>query len=207
MSLPTPPSRTDPIHLMWPDDTVLCGAVTPKRFWKNWSLNALNWPDLVCAQCVQVWLTPARDRRPHKKKPSRRKKVLAGLLASTVLLQGCAAELARRPITYTLPAGRVYATDLRECEAFGLEATAADPTAADGAVAGGLGGALVGAAFGALLGAALGDAGQGAAWGTAWGASSGALSGAATNAQARDRRRETGIIACLRARGYSDASY
>jgi hypothetical protein len=46
------------IHLMWPDGHILCGAAGVKRFWLNWTLNALNWPD-VCPQCVYGWTHPA----------------------------------------------------------------------------------------------------------------------------------------------------
>jgi hypothetical protein len=44
---------------MWNDGTVLCGRERPKRFWQNWTYNALNWTDLVCQPCVHVWLAPA----------------------------------------------------------------------------------------------------------------------------------------------------
>jgi uncharacterized Zn finger protein len=48
----------DHIHLWWPDGTVaLCGETHPRRFWLNWTLNALNWPD-VCTACVHVWTHP-----------------------------------------------------------------------------------------------------------------------------------------------------
>jgi hypothetical protein len=53
----------DKIHLMWTDGTVLCGQTEPKRFWQNWTLNALNWSDLVCQGCVQNWLKPAGESR------------------------------------------------------------------------------------------------------------------------------------------------
>ena len=49
----------DKIHLMWTDGTVLCGQDQPKRFWMNWTLNALNWRDIVCQSCVNRWLHPA----------------------------------------------------------------------------------------------------------------------------------------------------
>jgi hypothetical protein len=43
---------------MWPDGTVLCGHDQLKRFWQNWTMNALNWSDLVCQACVDRWLHP-----------------------------------------------------------------------------------------------------------------------------------------------------
>jgi hypothetical protein len=52
-------TTADKIHLMWPDGAVLCGHDQPKRFWQNWTYNALNWTDLVCQPCVQRWLHPA----------------------------------------------------------------------------------------------------------------------------------------------------
>jgi hypothetical protein len=48
----------DRIHLMWSDGTVLCGQEQPKRFWQNWTLNALNWSDIVCQSCVDRWMHP-----------------------------------------------------------------------------------------------------------------------------------------------------
>src|SRR4029453_4374118 len=57
------PQQTEPaedkIHLMWNDGTVLCGQTQPKRFWQNWTLNALNWTDIVCQGCVHTWLHPS----------------------------------------------------------------------------------------------------------------------------------------------------
>ena len=47
------------IHLMWADGHILCGVTDVKRVWQNWSLNALNWSDLVCPACVQAWTHPA----------------------------------------------------------------------------------------------------------------------------------------------------
>ena len=47
------------IHLMWPDGHILCGVTAVKRYWLNWTLNALNWSDLVCPACVQAWTHPA----------------------------------------------------------------------------------------------------------------------------------------------------
>lgn len=49
-------------HLMWNDGHILCGALQPQRFWQNWTYNALNWSDLVCPACVQVWLNPAQGK-------------------------------------------------------------------------------------------------------------------------------------------------
>jgi hypothetical protein len=49
----------DRIHLMWPDGHILCGVTGVKRFWLNWTLNALNWSDIVCQACVQTWTRPA----------------------------------------------------------------------------------------------------------------------------------------------------
>jgi hypothetical protein len=46
------------IHLMWNDGRLLCGLTEAQRFWRNWTLNALNWPD-VCQTCVQAWTQPA----------------------------------------------------------------------------------------------------------------------------------------------------
>jgi predicted nucleic acid-binding Zn finger protein len=48
----------DKIHLMWSDGTVLCGQEQPRRFWQNWTMNALNWTDIVCQACVQAWTQP-----------------------------------------------------------------------------------------------------------------------------------------------------
>jgi SWIM zinc finger len=53
----------DRIHLMWNDGTVLCGQEQPKRFWQNWTMNALNWSDIVCQACVDRWLHPAGESR------------------------------------------------------------------------------------------------------------------------------------------------
>ena|SRR2546423_185459 len=50
----------DRIHLMWSDGHILCGATAVKRFWQNWTLNALNWNDLVCQPCVHAWTHPTR---------------------------------------------------------------------------------------------------------------------------------------------------
>jgi SWIM zinc finger len=48
------------VHLMWNSGEILCGSsLTPStRFWRNWTLNALNWSDLVCQDCVEAWLHP-----------------------------------------------------------------------------------------------------------------------------------------------------
>lgn len=51
--------QTTEDHLMWNDGQILCGATQPRRFWQNWTMNALNWHDLVCQSCVQVWTHPA----------------------------------------------------------------------------------------------------------------------------------------------------
>jgi hypothetical protein len=32
----------DKIHLMWDNGTILCGATEVKRFWQNWTYNALK---------------------------------------------------------------------------------------------------------------------------------------------------------------------
>jgi hypothetical protein len=48
---------------MWNDGTVLCGQSQPKRFWMNWTMNALNWSDIVCQACVQTWLHPSGENR------------------------------------------------------------------------------------------------------------------------------------------------
>lgn len=56
-----PTAPLEPIHLMWPDSgAILCGAVlTPStRFWQRWTLNALNWSDLICQPCVHTWTHP-----------------------------------------------------------------------------------------------------------------------------------------------------
>jgi hypothetical protein len=47
---------------MWNDGTVLCGHEQPKRFWMNWTLNALNWSDIVCQPCVDRWLHPTEPK-------------------------------------------------------------------------------------------------------------------------------------------------
>jgi len=50
----------DHVHLVFPDGTAaLCGETHPRRIWQRWTLNALNWSDLVCQSCVQAWLNPA----------------------------------------------------------------------------------------------------------------------------------------------------
>jgi SWIM zinc finger len=50
----------DRVHLMFPDGAIaLCGEQEPRRFWQRWTLNALNWSDLVCQPCVQAWLNSA----------------------------------------------------------------------------------------------------------------------------------------------------
>ena len=49
----------DRIHLMWRSGEILCGVATAQRFWRNWTLNALNWNDLVCQPCVHAWTHPA----------------------------------------------------------------------------------------------------------------------------------------------------
>jgi SWIM zinc finger len=49
----------DRIHLMWDNGVILCGATEVKRFWQRWTMNALNWSDLVCQGCVHAWLNPA----------------------------------------------------------------------------------------------------------------------------------------------------
>src|SRR5262247_2802535 len=46
-----------------PDDgTVLCDEKQPRRFWQRWTLNALNWTDLVCQPCVHTWLNPPQRK-------------------------------------------------------------------------------------------------------------------------------------------------
>ena len=33
--------------------------LTPtSRFWRRWTLNALNWSDIVCQPCVATWTHP-----------------------------------------------------------------------------------------------------------------------------------------------------
>ena len=32
---------------------------SPTRYWLNWTLNALNWSDLVCPACIHAWTNPA----------------------------------------------------------------------------------------------------------------------------------------------------
>src|SRR4030095_998319 len=51
----------DKIHLMWSDGQVLCGQSQPRRFWQNWTYNALNWSD-VCPACVHQWTHPAEPK-------------------------------------------------------------------------------------------------------------------------------------------------
>jgi predicted nucleic acid-binding Zn finger protein len=54
----------DRVHLMFPDGTAaLCGEQKPRRIWQRWTMNALNWSDLVCQPCVQAWLNPAGESR------------------------------------------------------------------------------------------------------------------------------------------------
>ena len=54
----------DRVHLMFPDGTAaLCGEQKPRRIWQRWTLNALNWSDLVCQGCAHAWLNPA-ERLP-----------------------------------------------------------------------------------------------------------------------------------------------
>jgi len=49
----------DKIHLMWSNGHILCGLRKAKRFWRDWTLNVLNWSDIVCQACVHVWTHPA----------------------------------------------------------------------------------------------------------------------------------------------------
>jgi hypothetical protein len=55
-----PPQADTRLHLMWESGEILCGCeLTPStRFWRRWTLNALNWSDLVCQPCVQTWTQP-----------------------------------------------------------------------------------------------------------------------------------------------------
>ena len=53
------PEQDNRIHLMWDNGHILCGVATAKRFWQNWTLNALNWSDMVCPACVEAWTHPA----------------------------------------------------------------------------------------------------------------------------------------------------
>jgi len=48
------------IHLMWESGEILCGLTLfpAMRFWRRWTLNALNWSDLVCQSCVHHWTHP-----------------------------------------------------------------------------------------------------------------------------------------------------
>ena len=52
------------IHLMWESGDILCGHTpTPTtRFWRRWTLNALNWTDIVCQPCVRIWTHPYAER-------------------------------------------------------------------------------------------------------------------------------------------------
>ena len=52
------------IHLMWESGEILCGHTTTPttRFWRRWTLNALNWSDLVCQPCVHTWTHPYAER-------------------------------------------------------------------------------------------------------------------------------------------------
>ena len=45
---------------MWETGDLLCGhTLTPtSRFWRRWTLNALNWSDIVCQPCVATWTHP-----------------------------------------------------------------------------------------------------------------------------------------------------
>jgi len=52
----------DAIHLQWDDGHILCGVTQPKRFWVRWTLNALNWTDIVCQSCVHVWTHPSNGK-------------------------------------------------------------------------------------------------------------------------------------------------
>jgi hypothetical protein len=56
-----PQTTQDRIHLMWSNGSTLCGEQRPQRFWIRWTLNALNWADLVCSQCVHAWTHPAAE--------------------------------------------------------------------------------------------------------------------------------------------------
>lgn len=54
------PVVVEPIHLMLDDCTILCGhtLTARSRWWRRWTLNALNWSDLVCQACVRQWTNP-----------------------------------------------------------------------------------------------------------------------------------------------------
>src|SRR4029450_541979 len=58
--------REDRIHLMWNDGTILCGQSQPKRYWMHWTLNALNWSDIVCQACVHQWMHPTGESREEQ---------------------------------------------------------------------------------------------------------------------------------------------
>jgi hypothetical protein len=55
----SPTAEAEKVHLMWADGTILCGEPQPQRYWLNWTLNALNWSDLICPACIQAWTHPA----------------------------------------------------------------------------------------------------------------------------------------------------
>jgi hypothetical protein len=51
----------NPIHLWWVDGiAALCGETHPRRFWIRWTMNALNWSDIVCQPCVHAWQHPVK---------------------------------------------------------------------------------------------------------------------------------------------------
>ena len=58
----------DRIHLMWSNGGILCSATAVKRYWQNWTWNALNWPD-VCPTCVHAWTHPARAKNEVHDEP------------------------------------------------------------------------------------------------------------------------------------------
>lgn len=124
-----------------------------------------------------------------------------------VLSFGCAPITQRQPIVYTLPHNASYPQDRTECEQFAKRAISEDPTAMQGAIESGIGGALIGAALGAVIGGVFGMPGAGAGWGAGLGGIQGAAGGAGVNAIELARRTQEAEIKCLRARGYSDASY
>lgn len=133
-------------------------------------------------------------------------KLSVGLLL-LIFSTGCAPVQQRNPLIYTRPPNANYQQDRVDCERFAERAVSEDPTVAQGAVAGGVGGALIGAALGAIIGGAFGMPGTGAVWGAGLGGVQGAAGGAGVNAVELTRRTQEAVIKCLRARGYSDASY
>lgn len=63
--LQQPDPHDDRIHLMWNRGEILCGkTLTPTtRFWLRWTLNAMNWTDIICQPCVRAWTHPKQMKK------------------------------------------------------------------------------------------------------------------------------------------------